>query len=75
MPVATRAALIARVADLHVERADELAAIIVREMGKPLDQAQGEVGFAADIYRYYAENGEAFLADEPIELPRAPAPR
>lgn len=68
VPVATRAALIARVADLHVERADALAEIIVREMGKPLDQAQGEVGFAADIYRYYADNGEAFLADEPIEL-------
>ncbi|MCJ1674835.1 MULTISPECIES: NAD-dependent succinate-semialdehyde dehydrogenase [unclassified Rathayibacter] len=68
VPVATRAALIARVADLHVERAGALAEIIVREMGKPLDQAQGEVGFAADIYRYYAENGEEFLKDEPIAL-------
>jgi succinate-semialdehyde dehydrogenase/glutarate-semialdehyde dehydrogenase len=67
-----RAALIARVADLHEERATELAAIIVREMGKPLDQARGEVEFSAAIYRYYAENGEAFLADERIELAGGP---
>ena len=65
---AERAALIGRVADLHEERTQELAEIIVREMGKPLDQAVGEVEFAAAIYRYYADNGEAFLADEPITL-------
>ena len=37
--VAERAALIRRVAELHRERRDELAAIIVREMGKPLSAA------------------------------------
>jgi succinate-semialdehyde dehydrogenase/glutarate-semialdehyde dehydrogenase len=63
-----RAALIRRVAELHLERSDELARIAVREMGKPLAQAVGEVEFAADIYRYYADNGPAFLADEPIEV-------
>jgi len=67
-PAAQRAVLIGRVADLHEERTQELAEIIVREMGKPLDQAIGEVEFAAAIYRYYADNGETFLADEPIEL-------
>ncbi|MBG6056278.1 succinate-semialdehyde dehydrogenase/glutarate-semialdehyde dehydrogenase [Salinibacterium sp. CAN_S4] len=67
-PVAARAALVARVAELHTERRDQLADIIVREMGKPLDQAFGEVDFAAAIYQYYADNGAAFLADEPIEL-------
>ncbi|PPF90090.1 succinate-semialdehyde dehydrogenase [Subtercola sp. Z020] len=66
--VAERAALIGRVAELHTERRDELAAIVVREMGKPLEQALGEVDFAAAIYQYYADNGAAFLADEPIEL-------
>ena len=65
-PLADRIAAIRKVGELHEERKDELAQIIVREMGKPLEQAQGEVGFAADIYRYYADNGEAFLADEPI---------
>lgn len=63
-----RAALIHKVADLHTERRDELAAIIVREMGKPVDQALGEIDFAADIYRYYADNAHEFLKDEPIDL-------
>jgi succinate-semialdehyde dehydrogenase/glutarate-semialdehyde dehydrogenase len=63
-----RAALVQRVADLHVERREALAEIIVREMGKPIEQALGEVDFSADIYSYYATNGEKFLADEQIEL-------
>ncbi len=66
--VADRAALIHRVADLYTERRDDLAAIIHREMGKPLDQCRDEVDFASDIYNYYADNAEQFLADEPIDL-------
>ncbi|MBI3689562.1 MAG: aldehyde dehydrogenase family protein, partial [Mycolicibacterium aromaticivorans] len=66
--VADRANLIRRVAALHTERRDKLAEIINREMGKPLDQALGEVDFSAAIYEYYADNAEKFLADEPIEL-------
>ena len=66
--VADRAALIKQVAKLHTERRDELAKIIQREMGKPLDQSLGEVDFSAAIYEYYADNAEKFLADEPIEL-------
>ncbi|AKK25723.1 NAD-dependent succinate-semialdehyde dehydrogenase [Mycobacterium sp. EPa45] len=66
--VADRAALIRRVAALHTERREKLAEIINREMGKPLDQALGEVDFSAAIYEYYADNAEKFLADEPIEL-------
>lgn len=65
---AERAALLSRVAELHLERVDELAAAMVEEMGKPLSDAEGEVEFSADIYRYYADHAEAFLADEPIEL-------
>jgi succinate-semialdehyde dehydrogenase / glutarate-semialdehyde dehydrogenase len=66
--VANRAALIRKVSELHTQRRDELAKIIRREMGKPLDQALGEVDFSAAIYKYYADNAETFLADEPIEL-------
>jgi succinate-semialdehyde dehydrogenase/glutarate-semialdehyde dehydrogenase len=66
--VGERAALIARVAELHTERRELLAGIIVREMGKTIEQALGEVDFAAAIYQYYADNGRGFLADEPIEL-------
>jgi succinate-semialdehyde dehydrogenase/glutarate-semialdehyde dehydrogenase len=63
-----RAALLRRVAELHRERSEELAEIIVREMGKPVQQARDEVGFAADIIDYYADNGPALMQDQPIEL-------
>ncbi|RXZ48936.1 NAD-dependent succinate-semialdehyde dehydrogenase [Agromyces fucosus] len=66
--VAERAALVRRVAELHNERAQELGEIIVREMGKPIEQAVGEVEFSAAIYEYYADNAESLLADEKIEL-------
>jgi succinate-semialdehyde dehydrogenase/glutarate-semialdehyde dehydrogenase len=66
--LAERARIVARVGELHAERRDELADIIVREMGKPLEQARGEVEFAAAIYQYYADNAADLMADEPIEL-------
>ncbi|ERK70595.1 NAD-dependent succinate-semialdehyde dehydrogenase [Leifsonia aquatica] len=66
--VEERAALIRRVGELHVERRQELADIIVREMGKPVEQALGEVDFAGAIYEYYADHASEFLEDEPITL-------
>jgi succinate-semialdehyde dehydrogenase/glutarate-semialdehyde dehydrogenase len=66
--VEERAAVIRRVAELHIERKQQLGEIIVREMGKPIEQAVGEVEFAAAIYEYYADNAADLLADEPIEL-------
>jgi succinate-semialdehyde dehydrogenase/glutarate-semialdehyde dehydrogenase len=66
--VEERAKVIRRVGELHNERKQELAEIIVREMGKPIEQAVGEVEFSAAIYEYYADNAEALLADESIDL-------
>lgn len=66
--VEERAALIRRVGELHVERRQELAEIIVREMGKTIEAALAEADFAGDIYAYYADNAAEFLKDEPIEL-------
>ena len=66
--VAERADLVRRVGELHVERRQELAEIIVREMGKPIEQALGEVDFAGDIYGFYADNAEELMADAPIKL-------
>jgi succinate-semialdehyde dehydrogenase/glutarate-semialdehyde dehydrogenase len=63
---AERAALISRVAQLHTERRVELATIIVREMGKPLEQSLGEVDFSAEIYQFYADHAEQITADQPI---------
>ena len=66
--VAQRAALIKKVGQLHTERREQLAEIINREMGKPVEQSLGEVDFSAMIYDYYADHAEKFLADEPIDL-------
>jgi succinate-semialdehyde dehydrogenase/glutarate-semialdehyde dehydrogenase len=66
--VAERAGLIRRVGELHGERREDLARIIVREMGKPVEQALGEVDFTASIYAYYADNAEGLMADESIAL-------
>jgi succinate-semialdehyde dehydrogenase/glutarate-semialdehyde dehydrogenase len=66
--VADRAALVRRVGELHLERRQALAETMHREMGKPVDEALWEVDFSASIYTYYADNAEAFLAEEPIAL-------
>ncbi|MFG2396826.1 NAD-dependent succinate-semialdehyde dehydrogenase [Streptomyces lydicus] len=66
--VEQRAQLLNTVAALHEERSGQLAEIIHREMGKPLDEAVAEVEFSASIYKYYADNAKSFLTDEPIEL-------
>ncbi len=66
--VAERAALVRKVGELHGERRQQLAEIIVREMGKPIEQALMEVDFAGEIYGFYADKAEDLMADEPIEL-------
>lgn len=65
--VAERAKLLARVAELHEERKDELGKIAAQEMGKPIEQAVGEVEFSAAIFQYYADNAEELLKDQPID--------
>ena len=78
--VEERAELVRRVGQLHKEQSKRLGEIIVREMGKPISDAMGEVSFCNAIYGYYADNAEALLADEPLDAPRrrrigAPAPQ
>jgi succinate-semialdehyde dehydrogenase/glutarate-semialdehyde dehydrogenase len=68
---AERAAVLTTVARLYDERADELAAMITLEMGKPVRQAAGEVTLSSMIYQYYADHGPALLADERLDVPGA----
>src|ERR1700728_1490044 len=65
--IADRAALIRRVGALLVEHREHRAEIIVREMGKPVEQALGEVDFVGEIYGFYADNAEELMADEPVK--------
>ena len=66
--VEERATLVRRVGELHSERREQLGEITMREMGKPIEQALGEIDFCADIYGYYADNGPDLMKDEPIKL-------
>lgn len=66
--VTERSALLGHVADLHEERREQLAAAIVREMGKPIDQALIEIDLSADIYRHFALTAPEQLADREIAL-------
>ncbi|MGH3353774.1 MAG: NAD-dependent succinate-semialdehyde dehydrogenase [Nocardioides sp.] len=65
-PVPARAEILTRVADAYAARVDELAEIIHVEMGKKVAEAAGEIKLSELIYRYYADNAEAFLDDEPL---------
>src|SRR5215475_5664085 len=65
-PVAERAAVVKRVAELFTERATDLAALITKEMGKRPAQAVGEAEFCTAIFDYYADNGPGLIADKPL---------
>ncbi|WOC12346.1 NADP-dependent succinic semialdehyde dehydrogenase [Gordonia sp. MP11Mi] len=64
---AQRAQWMRATADLLEAEADDVAAMMTLEMGKTLSSAKGEVLKCAKGFRYYADNAEAMLADEPAD--------
>jgi len=50
-----RARILLRAFDLMTEREEQLAELIVRENGKSFTDALGEVRYAAEFFRWYAE--------------------
>ncbi|MEA2638542.1 MAG: succinate-semialdehyde dehydrogenase / glutarate-semialdehyde dehydrogenase [Chloroflexota bacterium] len=54
-PPRQRAEVLRRTFELMTERTDELARWIVRENGKALTDARGEVTYAAEFFRWFAE--------------------
>lgn len=68
-PFATRATWMLAAADLMEADVDNLATMLVREMGKPIAQAEGEVHKCVKNMRFYAQKAEEFLADEKLEDP------
>jgi RHH-type transcriptional regulator, proline utilization regulon repressor / proline dehydrogenase / delta 1-pyrroline-5-carboxylate dehydrogenase len=60
-PIADRAATLDRAADLLQQRMPALLGLIMREAGKSLPNAIGEVREAIDFLRYYAVRGCATL--------------
>jgi succinate-semialdehyde dehydrogenase/glutarate-semialdehyde dehydrogenase len=72
-PVEERAQIVGRAAELMLERKDEFAALVTREMGKRIQEAAGEVQLAASILDYYAKNGPRFLEPRQIEVMKGEA--
>jgi acyl-CoA reductase-like NAD-dependent aldehyde dehydrogenase len=58
-----RAELMRSVAAKIRERADELARLEARNVGKPISDARGEVDMVADVFNYYAGAPERLLGD------------
>ncbi|WP_080903465.1 NAD-dependent succinate-semialdehyde dehydrogenase [Parabacteroides sp. Marseille-P3160] len=72
-PFPKRAELLHNVARILRERKEELGKLCSIEMGKLLREGIGEVELSADIFDYYADNGERFLKDEPLDTPQGKA--
>ncbi|MDP9842451.1 NAD-dependent succinate-semialdehyde dehydrogenase [Streptosporangium lutulentum] len=54
-PPRLRAEVLRRAFTLMTERAEPLAALVVLENGKALPDARGEIAYAAEFFRWYAE--------------------
>lgn len=70
-PLAQRAFWMRRLAHLLEAEENELAKIMVAEMGKTIKSARAEVSKCARACRYYADNGEAMLTPEYVATEHA----
>lgn len=61
-----RARAMRRAEALLLERANDYAALMAREMGKPVKEGRSEIQKCAWLCRHVAENGERFLEPEPV---------
>lgn len=61
-PIGPRLEVLERLAQLIDDRAEDLARVLVNEMGKRIWEARGEVSITSQIARYYAEHAGSFLA-------------
>ncbi|MCB1351766.1 MAG: NAD-dependent succinate-semialdehyde dehydrogenase [Rhodobacteraceae bacterium] len=58
-----RAAVLRKWNDLMVANADDLAAILTAEMGKPLAEARGEILYGASFIEWFAEEAKRVYGD------------
>ncbi len=68
-PLAERAALLRRAAETLEARLPEYCALLVKEAHKTLGDCVAEVREAVDFCRYYADQAELRLADQPLPGP------
>jgi succinate-semialdehyde dehydrogenase / glutarate-semialdehyde dehydrogenase len=67
VPIAERAKVVTRVAELFRKHSARLGAIATEEMGKPLPEAVGEADFCGDIFEYFATEGPGLASDQEIK--------
>ena len=58
-----RGAVLRKWYDLMLENADDLAAILTAEMGKPLAEAKGEVIYGASFVEWFSEEAKRIYGD------------
>ncbi len=54
-PPRERGEILRRTYELLTERANDLALLMTLEMGKPVDDSRGEIGYAAEFFRWFSE--------------------
>ncbi len=62
-PAKTRAAVLRKWYDLMLANADDLAAIMTAEQGKPLAEAKGEIVYAASFLEWFGEEAKRVYGD------------
>ena len=55
MPPRERGEILRRAYELITSRVDDLALLMTMEMGKPLAESKGEIAYAAEFFRWFAE--------------------
>ncbi|MEL6235141.1 MAG: NAD-dependent succinate-semialdehyde dehydrogenase [Pseudomonadota bacterium] len=63
MLASERAAILMKWHDLMLAHADDLAAILCAEMGKPFPEARGEILYGASFLQWFAEEGKRIYGD------------
>ncbi|WP_136684291.1 NAD-dependent succinate-semialdehyde dehydrogenase [Falsirhodobacter xinxiangensis] len=69
-PAKERSAILRKWFDLMIANADDLAAIMTAEQGKPLAEAKGEITYAASFIEWFAEEAKRIYGDT-IPSPQA----
>lgn len=64
VPLAKRVEVIKKFADLLEKNADQLAAVLTSEVGKPIQQAKNELNGARTRIKWLTDNASKYLADE-----------